>query len=95
MRINGDFNKIMGVYNQNKSINKTIENKNLKGKKDIVSISDDAKDFQTALREAKKAKDVREEKVAKLSKEYAEGTYNVSTKEIAEKMVNSFLKKNI
>lgn len=88
MRIYGDFSKISELYNKNKKITKTNNISEIKNKKDVVSISDTAKDFQTLLEEVRKTPDVREEKINELKAKYKKGNYNVSPKEIANKMIS-------
>lgn len=59
------------------------------GKKDAYEISQSAKDYQVAKKAVTEASDIREDKVADLKEALASGTYNVSSQEIAEKMVSS------
>ncbi len=59
-------------------------------KKDAVEISQSAKDYQVAKKAVAEAADVREDKVAEIKEAVASGTYNVSSQEIAEKMVSRF-----
>ncbi len=60
------------------------------GKKDAYEISQSAKDYQVAKKAVTEASDIREDKVADLKEALASGTYNVSSQEIAEKIVSSF-----
>lgn len=57
------------------------------GKKDQLEISAQAKHFQTALKAAKEAPDIRTEKVAKIKEQIDSGTYNVSAEAVAKKMM--------
>lgn len=59
-------------------------------KKDAYEISQSAKDYQVAKKAIAEAGDIREDKVARLKEALASGTYNVSSQEIAEKMVSSY-----
>ena len=56
-----------------------------------MSISARAQDIQKAKELAKKAPDVREDRVAALQKAIDNGSYNVSAKDIADKMVDEEL----
>lgn len=59
-------------------------------KKDAYEISQSAKDYQIAKKAVSEAADVREEKVAQIKEALASGTYNVSSQEIAEKIVSNY-----
>ena len=48
------------------------------------------RDYQIAKQAVKDAEDVREDKVNKYKDAIASGTYNVSSQEIAEKMVSKY-----
>lgn len=75
------------IYNKNQEVKKT---ENVKGKKeDKLSISQDAKDYQFALDKIKNVSEVRVEKVDSLQRQIQAGTYNVSGKQIAEKMIDT------
>ncbi|MDK2799521.1 MAG: negative regulator of flagellin synthesis FlgM [Clostridiales bacterium] len=93
MRIPGDFSKIIGVYNKNKNVAKINKNQGIEGKKDTITLSNQAKDYQVALKALRQVPDIREEKVRELAQRYADGTYNVSGKDVAEKLVNRFFDK--
>lgn len=66
---------------------------NTYNEKDSVQISETAKDFQTALTAAKASEDVRTDKVEAIKKQMAEGTYQVSNKDVADKLVERFFHK--
>jgi negative regulator of flagellin synthesis FlgM len=59
-------------------------------KKDAYEISQSAKDYQVAKKAIAQTPDVREEKVAQIKEALSSGTYNVSSQEIAEKMVSNY-----
>ncbi len=59
-------------------------------KKDAVEISQFAKDYQVAKNAVAEASDIREDKVEGIKEALASGTYNVSSQEIAEKIVSRF-----
>lgn len=57
------------------------------GKCDEVTISADSAIRQRAVQAAKETPDVREEKVSDIREALAAGTYKVSEREVAEKMI--------
>lgn len=87
---NPHITKAMKIYN--KANNKTAENtKGINKPSDKLELSDKAKEFQIAMRAFKNLPEVREEKVKELKGKIQQGTYNVSGKEIADKMIDSLL----
>lgn len=60
------------------------------GKRDAYEISRSARDYQVAREAVREAADVREDKVAYFKEALASGTYNVSSQEIAEKVVSKY-----
>lgn len=59
-------------------------------KRDAYEISQPAKDYQVAKKAVAEADDVREDKIASLKEALASGTYNLSSQEIAEKIVSKY-----
>ena len=57
---------------------------------DTVEISSAAKAFQVARTAVASAPDVRADKVAKLKEAIEKGTYSVSAKDIADKLVDKY-----
>lgn len=73
-----------------------MPSKNTKvGAKDKLEISETAKHFQTALKAAKESPDIRTEKVDKIKAQIESGTYNVSSEEVAKKMMATFFNHSI
>ncbi|HHV59488.1 MAG TPA: flagellar biosynthesis anti-sigma factor FlgM [Clostridiaceae bacterium] len=95
MKIWGDIQKVSGVYNKHSRVNRTEKPVSVNGKKDTVSISGEAKDFQTVMRALKDVPDVRRDKVDALAEKYRSGSYTVSGKETADKIIKSVLDKRI
>ena len=58
---------------------------------DEVSISEKVKDVSEMTRTLKEMPDVRADKVADLKERIANGTYNISGKDIASKIINTAL----
>lgn len=95
MKIWGNIPKVFGVSNQQKKINNLNKTKSLKGKKDVVSISDRARDFQTVMKALKNNPDMRRDKVSKLADRYDSGNYTVDGKDTADKIIKSILDRKI
>jgi negative regulator of flagellin synthesis FlgM len=91
MKIWGDIPKVLGNYDKQKNVSRVDKASSVVSKKDVVSISNKAKDFQTAMKAAKDAPDIRSEKVNELIDRYESGNYNVSGKDVADKVINSML----
>jgi negative regulator of flagellin synthesis FlgM len=94
MRINGDVSKVSGIYSKNKNVGKVDKAESPSAKKDILSISNQAKDFQTALRALKDIPDIRQDKVKSIQKKFDSGEYNVSGNDLADKLIDSIINKN-
>lgn len=86
MKINR-LDKVLQVYT-NMETNKTKINKKV-SEKDEIKFSERAMDYQFALNKLKEVPDIRVEKVEKLKKEIQTGNYNISGKEIVDKMYES------
>mgnify|MGYP000695571092 CR=1 FL=1 len=95
MKIWGDIPKVPGIYNQNKKTGKIQKANEIYGSKDVVSISDRAKDLQTVNKALKNVPDVREERVREIAQKYNTGKYQVSSKEIADKILKSVFDKKV
>lgn len=89
MKIWEGIPKVSGIYDNRKSINKTEKTDNVTGKKDVVSISNQAKDIQTAMKALKDIPDIRKDKVEKLTRKLETGTYGVTEEDIADKILKS------
>lgn len=91
MRIDA-YNQIAGIYkmNQPKKAGNVAKSEKVN---DTVEISSTAKSFQAVRAALTSAPDVREEKVAKLKAQIEAGTYSVSGRMIADKLVEGFFSK--
>lgn len=87
MRITS-INKVAQMYQANQMARPNKNNQRVKS--DSLQISKEAKDFQTALTTVKASDDIRTDKVEAIKKQMEEGTYQVSNKELAERMANQF-----
>lgn len=95
MKIWGEIPKVSGVYNKQKSVGKVDKTGSVASKKDVVSISSQAKDYQTVMKALKETPDVREEKVNRLAEKYESGQYEVNNRDIADKLLKSVTDKKI
>ena len=90
MRISGEFPKINRVYNKNNGIKKFEKSSRIGyGGQDQISISNKGKDFQVVMKALKEVPDVRKDRVDDIEKKYNSGEYNVSGKDIIDKLVQS------
>jgi negative regulator of flagellin synthesis FlgM len=90
MKIWGDIPKISGVYDKQKSIKKLDKSSETYAKHDAVSISNQAKDYQTVMKALRDVPDIRKDKVDELRDKYESGKLNVSGNEIIDKLVKPF-----
>lgn len=87
MRIDA-YNRVSQLY-QGNAVKKTSR-KNDVSAKDSLEISSFGKVFQNAKKAAADAPEVREDKVQSLKEQMANGTYNVSSKQVADKLVDQY-----
>ncbi|QUH24929.1 flagellar biosynthesis anti-sigma factor FlgM [Serpentinicella alkaliphila] len=87
---NPNVQKVMNIYNKSnsKSVEKT---ESTKLAKDRIEISEKAKEYQVALKAFKQLPEVREEKVKELREKIQSGNYQVSGKEIADKIIEGLI----
>lgn len=95
MKIWGQIPAVSGVYNKNKSSGKVESSSGASSRNDMVSISEQGKDFQTALKAAREAPDIRIDKVEKIKQQMQEDKYDVSGQEVAGKIVDELLNRKI
>lgn len=87
---------VNGIYkNQKVETKKEVQEvSQTKGKKDEVQISKEAMDFQLVMKAAKAAQnipDIREEVIAPIKEKLDNGTYEIDSKSIAEKLLTGKL----
>ena len=85
MRING-VNNIDQVY-KSKKTSKAYNAQGVESSKDVVTLSNFAKDLSVAKKAVNQAPDVRMERVNSLKAQIEAGEYNISASQIAEKML--------
>jgi negative regulator of flagellin synthesis FlgM len=88
MRIE-DRIRIFQIYTQTAKVTR-VEKKQEPTATDKVEISSEARDFQAILNAIKQTPDVREEKVNEIKKKIDSGTYNVSGKDVVEKLIREY-----
>ena len=84
MRIN-KMGNVFKVYNENQGVKK-VKDKNTNDK-DQVKLSEQAVEFQYALKKVKEVEEIRTEKVENIKKQIQTGTYKIDGKKIAEKII--------
>ena len=92
MRIDA-LNKVSKLYQAN-STNK-ITKKNNESNPDCVEISQIGKEYQIAKQAVAATPDVRLDKVNDIKERIASGTYNVSAKDLADKLIDSYFDQSI
>lgn len=86
---NPNISQIMKLYN--KSVKPIEKYGKVTAAKDQLEISEKAKDFQVAMKAFKKLPEVRQEKVKELKEKIETNNYNVSGKEIADKIIEGIM----
>lgn len=93
MRIPGDISKITGVYGTQKKTGRIDKTGQAALKKDMLSISGEAKDIQTVYRALKDVPDIRKNRVSEIERKVESGNYNVTGRNVADKMVDTIFDK--
>ncbi|ADQ45908.1 Anti-sigma-28 factor FlgM family protein [Caldicellulosiruptor kronotskyensis 2002] len=88
MRIE-DRIKIFQIYTQTAKVSR-VEKKQEVASTDKIEISSEAREFQAVLNAIKQTPDVREDKVNEIKKKIDSGTYNVSGKDVVEKLIREY-----
>ena len=91
----GKVPKIAGVYNKDMGVKRSERTSGVASKKDFLSISGPAKDFQTVMKALKEVPSIRQDKVIDLSEKYEAGNYEIDGRDTAEKIMNSMVGKRI
>jgi negative regulator of flagellin synthesis FlgM len=95
LKIWGEVPRIPGIYDKNMKASKIGKTAGTVSKKDVLSISNTAKDYQTVIKALKDVPDIRQDKINKLIEDYQSGSYDVSGKDIAERIVKSIIDKKV
>ena len=81
------MDNVLGAYKSNTNISPKLVN--YEAPKDSVSLSSTAKDFQKILDVVSGLPDIREDKVAQLTNQVQSGSYNISSNDIANKILGN------
>lgn len=92
MRIDA-YNKISQIYQSN-SVKKVNAVNGVKAK-DKVEISRIGRDYQVAKTAVNQTEDVRQDKINEIKNRLASGTYDVTAKELVDKLVDSYYDSSI
>lgn len=92
MKIWGNIPKVSGVYGNTNKIDKTSKVGEISSRKDELTISGTAKDFNVAMKALRGIPDVRQNKVNEISQKIERGEYSVSESEIADRILGAFEK---
>lgn len=95
MKIWGEIPKILGVYDKRRNVDRVERTSAINAKKDIVSISGQAKDYQIVMKALKDVPDVRQEKIDKITEKFNSGDYGVNGRVVADKLVKSVFDKKV
>ncbi|EMS72478.1 flagellar biosynthesis anti-sigma factor FlgM [Ruminiclostridium cellobioparum] len=91
MKITGDVYNVSKIYDSKKPVGKIEKTSSVAPKKDVISISSNAMDYQTVTKALKEVPDVRQNKVDEFAQAYRSGSYDVSGREIVEKLGKSII----
>ena len=95
MKISGDISRIQGIYDKQKNIGKVKKTSKAVSQKDKVSISGKAKDYQSVFKALKDIPDIRKAKIEEMEKKYPSGSYKQDGKDVAAKIIQSFVDKKV
>ena len=87
MRVDA-INHVSQLYQSTKV--KSVDKTKKSSYQDAYETSQSAKDYQVAKNAIAESSNVREDRVAEMKEALASGTYNVSSQEIAEKMISNY-----
>lgn len=82
------MDNVFQIYNKNQGVKKSKTDKQSK-EIDNLKISDEAIDFQYALKKLKDVESIRIEKVEIIKSQIKSGTYEIDSNKIAEKIMES------
>jgi len=88
MKIVGNTNvqSVMKAYGKN--VGKTKKTEGIKFESDKIEISQEAHDFQVAMKAFKDLPDVREDKVSELKEQVNSGSYKPSSEDVMNKLLS-------
>jgi len=92
MRVDA-YNKVTQLYQTNAT--KKVAKTNSTSTTDQLEISRIGKDYQVAKQAVANTADIRTDKVNDIMKRMEAGTYNISSEEVSNKIVDSYFDKSI
>lgn len=95
MKIWGNIPKVSGVYGNTSKIDKPSRVGEVSSKKDELTISGAAKDFNVVMKALRKVPDIRQDKVNDISQKMERGEYSVESSEVADKIVDALKNRKI
>jgi len=95
VKIWGGITGVSRIYDKQNKMGRVGEVHEAASKKDVLSISNNAKDYQTALKALKSIPDIRREKVEVLTEKYETGSYNVNGRDVADKIIKSVIDRKV
>ena len=82
-----NVNRVMNTYSTANNV--TRPNK-IEGQRDSIDISTQGLDFKTVFEAVSKMPDIREDRVADISNRINSGQYNISSSDIANKILSNY-----
>lgn len=95
MRIWGEHPKVQGTYGKQGKTTPSVNEAKASQKKDNITISSFARDYQIVMKKLKDVPDVRAEKVNEILNKINSGTYDVSGRDVADKIIRSVFDKKV
>ncbi len=95
MKIWGNIPNVSGVYGNANKVGRPSKVGEVASKKDELTISGAAKDFNVVMKALRQVPDIREDRVNEVLQKMENGNYSVSSGDIAGKMVESLNFKKI
>jgi negative regulator of flagellin synthesis FlgM len=89
MKIWGDIPRVSGIYGSSNKIDVSSKVSETASKKDELTISGAAHDFNVTMKALKQVPDIRQDKVDDILQKMDSGNYSVSSSDITEKLLKS------
>ncbi len=89
MKIWGNIPKVSGVYGNTSKIDKLSRVSEVASKKDELTISGTAQDFNVVMKALRQVPDVRQEKVNDILQKMEHREYSVTSRDVAAKIVEA------
>lgn len=93
MKIWGNIPKVSGIYNNASKVDKSSRVGEVASRKDELTISGTAKDFNVAMKAVRQVPDIRQDKVDAILNKMENGNYSVPVSDVAQKIAESLNQK--